>query len=107
MDSRAGCPPTILVSTTRGRLLNMPAPSWNSPGPIFLDRDRVIEEFKSLANAAAIHDARILRVVLFGSLATGRATPRSDADIMIELSHHPVRSIERIGEYLDAFIKGP
>jgi predicted nucleotidyltransferase len=61
-----------------------------------------------LAAAAAAADPRILRIVLFGSLAIDRATPRSDADLMIELSDHSEpRSMDRIPEYLQAFSKGP
>jgi predicted nucleotidyltransferase len=41
-------------------------------------------------------------------MATGRATPRSDADLMIVLSDHPVaRSMDRIPEFLRGFSKGP
>ena len=86
----------------------MPVPFWNSSGPRFLDREAVIDELRALAAAAAAGDRRIMRVVLFGSLATGRATPRSDADLMIVLSEHPEKqSMDRIPQYLEAFSKGP
>src|SRR5512140_529454 len=84
-----------------------PMPFWNSSAPRFLDRDATIEAFSAIAAAAAARDPRIQRVVLFGSLATGRATIRSDADLMIVLSGHTARSVDRIGEYLDLFSRGP
>ena len=49
----------------------------------------------------------MLQVVLFGSLATGRATVRSDADLLIVLREHPDPARERIAEYLDAFREAP
>lgn len=82
-------------------------PSWNSSVPEFLDRPGTIEAYRRIAAQAAEHDPRIQRVVLFGSLATGRATIASDADLMIVLSDHPLRAIERIPEYLELFGRGP
>lgn len=49
----------------------------------------------------------MLQVVLFGSLATRRATTRSDADLMIVLRDHPDPPRERIPEYLQAFLAAP
>lgn len=46
-------------------------------------------------------------MVLFGSLATGRATSRSDADLLIVLRAHPDPARERIPEYLAAFLDAP
>jgi predicted nucleotidyltransferase len=82
-------------------------PFWNSSAPRFLDRLATIEALRRLAADAAAQDERILRVVLFGSLATGRATIRSDGDLLIVLSDHPSRPADRIPEYLDPFLKGP
>lgn len=48
-----------------------------------------------------------MRVVLFGSLATGRATVRSDADLLIVLREHAAPPRERIPEYLEAFLAAP
>ena len=82
-------------------------PFSNSSAPRFLDRPGTVEAFRKLAHEAAERDPRIVRVVLFGSLATGRATIASDADLMIVLSDHPLRAIERIPEYLELFGRGP
>jgi predicted nucleotidyltransferase len=45
----------------------------------------------------------VSRVILFGSLATGRATPRSDADILVILDGSPhEQPRDRIPEVLRA-----
>jgi len=82
-------------------------PFWNSSAPRFLDREAVLKDLRRLAETAALNDPRIRRIILFGSLATRRATPRSDADLLIVLADHPKRSIDRIPEYLEAFSRGP
>ena len=61
-----------------------------------------------MVGRAAARDPRIERVILFGSLATGRATPRSDADLLIVLSEHPEPLwFNRIPEYLEALPHAP
>ena len=49
----------------------------------------------------------MIEVILFGSIATGQATIRSDADLMIVLREHPSAPRDRIPEYLDAFLAAP
>lgn len=82
-------------------------PFWNSSGPTFLDRNATIEAYRALAVAALGADSRIDRVVMFGSVAAGRATSRSDVDLLIVLRQHPLRSMDRIPEYLGHFVAGP
>ena len=84
-----------------------PRGSSSSAGPRFLDRAAAVDGFRELARGLAARDPRVVRVVLFGSLATGRATVASDADLLIVLRDHPLRARERIPEYLDAFVRGP
>ena len=81
--------------------------SSSSAAGAFLDRPRTIDALRALAGRLAVRDRRVLRVVLFGSLATGRATIRSDADLLIVLGGHPAPPRERIAEYLDAFREAP
>ena len=66
-----------------------------------------MEALRRLAGALVERDRRVARVVLFGSLARSEATIRSDADILIVLSDHPLPPRERIPEYLDAFLDAP
>ncbi len=84
-------------------------PSASSPfaGAAFLDLEAVLGALRSLAERLRASDSRVLRIVLFGSLATGRATSRSDADILIVLRSHPAPARERIPEYLAAFLDAP
>lgn len=70
----------------------------------WLDRERAIAELAEGARALVAEDPRVLAVGLFGSLARREALPRSDADILIALSSHPLaRWFDRIPEYADAF----
>jgi predicted nucleotidyltransferase len=51
----------------------------------FLDQEAVVSELQTCARRAKSECAGIIAVYLFGSLAAGTATPRSDADIIIEI----------------------
>jgi len=57
----------------------------------FLDRAAALKQVKEAVRALAQRRPEIERVILFGSLATGRAVPGSDADLLVLLthSHHP------------------
>jgi predicted nucleotidyltransferase len=81
-------------------------PSWSSPGHTFLDRDAIIDEYRGLARRAMESDPRVARIILFGSVATGRATSRSDVDLLILLKEHPLPAMDRIPEYLAYFVRG-
>ncbi len=63
----------------------MPRASSTSAGATYLDRARRIEEVRASARRAASRFASIRRMLLFGSLRTGGATPHSDADILVVL----------------------
>jgi len=63
----------------------MPRASSTSAGATYLDRARRIEEVRASAQRAALRLVSIRRMLLFGSLRTGGATPRSDADILVVL----------------------
>lgn len=61
-----------------------------------------------LACKLIARDLRIEQVILFGSLARGDYTARSDADICVILrGDDPRRSMDRIPEYLAAFSGAP
>lgn len=63
----------------------MPRASSTSAGAIYLDRARRLEEVRAAARRAASRLPSIRRMLLFGSLQAGDATPRSDADILVVL----------------------
>ena len=74
----------------------------------FLDGAKVVEELRALASELVAKDLRIEQVILFGSLAKGNYTPRSDADICIVLQgSDDRRPPDRIPEYLAAFSGAP
>ena len=74
----------------------------------FLDGAKVVEELRTLASKLVADDLRIEQVILFGSLAKGNYTPRSDADICIILhDDDPHRPMDRIPQYLAAFSGAP
>jgi predicted nucleotidyltransferase len=89
----------------------MPSPAPNrsstSPAARFLDRPAVLAGLRATAARLAAADPRVERVVLYGSLATGHATVRSDADIFVVLRDHPLPPRERIPEYLRSFLDAP
>lgn len=81
----------------------MPRSSATSAGATYLDRAHRIEEVRQAARRARERLPTITRVVLFGSLATGEATPRSDADLLIVVTDSPhARPADRIPDMLRA-----
>jgi predicted nucleotidyltransferase len=50
----------------------------------FINHDKVLRALRSLAKQMITARPEVIAVYLFGSFATGKATPRSDADIVIE-----------------------
>ena len=77
--------------------------SSRSAGATWLDRAERIEQLRAAARRAAQHLPEIRRVVLFGSLATGTATPRSDADLLVVLDDSRLEPRDRIPPVLAAF----
>jgi predicted nucleotidyltransferase len=68
----------------------MPRSSRTSAGAIFLNKARRIDALRQAASRAQAALPLIQRLILFGSLAQGTPTPRSDADILVvvETSEH-------------------
>jgi predicted nucleotidyltransferase len=52
----------------------------------FVDQAEVIEALRPYAQRLKAQFDEVAAVYLFGSFATGTATPRSDADIVVEIS---------------------
>ncbi|MBD3336394.1 MAG: hypothetical protein GF355_12845 [Candidatus Eisenbacteria bacterium] len=81
-----------------------PRPSPSSAGATYLNRQKRIAELRKAARRAAKRMPEIQRVVLFGSLVRGIPGPRSDADLMVEVSSSPhAEPRDRIPELLRAF----
>lgn len=81
----------------------MPRSSPSSAGAIYLDKPRRIEDLRAAARRAQARVPSIRRTILFGSLAAGTPTPRSDADLLIvvETSEH-ARAADRVPALLEA-----
>ena len=77
--------------------------SSNSSGAIYLDKAGRLDALRRAARLARQRAPALRQVILFGSLASGNATPRSDADILIIVESSPhERSRDRIPEMLQA-----
>ncbi len=75
--------------------------SYGSVQRFSLDKARAIRELRRVARRLVADDPRVEVVVLFGSLAQGRALPGSDADLLLVLREHRLeRWCDRIPEYL-------
>lgn len=86
----------------------MQPPSSSSVSVRFLDGPKVIQELRRMAQALVAADARVEQVILFGSLAKGNYSPRSDADICIILrGPDQRRPMDRIPEFLGHFLRAP
>ena len=81
----------------------MPRTSSSSAGATYLNREERIAALRAAARRAVDRMPDVRRVVLFGSLARGIPTPRSDADLLVAVlsSPHPDPR-DRVPEVLTA-----
>jgi predicted nucleotidyltransferase len=63
--------------------------SSNSAGAVYLNREERIAALRASALRARARIAAIDRIILFGSLAAGIPTPRSDADLLVIVRESP------------------
>jgi predicted nucleotidyltransferase len=80
----------------------LPIQSVSSPSVkvIYLDREEVRKNLKQAVTALTRRRPEIERVLLFGSLATGRAVPESDADLLMILTDSDLPFHRRIPLYI-------
>ncbi len=69
----------------------------------FLDVAATVERVRAAAERLLATDPNVVAVLLFGSLASGDATPASDADLLLVLRRDERRVIDRIPDYSRAF----
>jgi len=69
----------------------------------FLDVGAAVERVRAAARRLSASNAHVAAVVLFGSLASGGATPSSDADLLVVLRRDRRRVIDRIPDYVRPF----
>jgi len=80
--------------------------SFSSMKVFWLKQDELIEALRDRARALGEADGNVLQIVLFGSLAEGRAVPGSDADILVLLREDPRPFVERVGDWQGRFSIG-
>lgn len=86
----------------------MPRRSSSSAGATYLDRPARIDALREAARRAAARLPDVRRILLFGSLASGVPTPRSDADLLVILESSPLaRPRDRLPEVLRALAPLP
>jgi predicted nucleotidyltransferase len=67
----------------------MPKRSASSAGAVYLKRAERLITLKAMAQRAAGRMESIRRVILFGSTVSGIPAPRSDADLLVEVTESP------------------
>jgi predicted nucleotidyltransferase len=70
---------------------------------ISLNTDDIMRRLKESAHLLRLENHEVTDVYLFGSLATGKAVPGSDADVMIVLRKSDKRIIDRVTDFMDCF----
>lgn len=69
--------------------------SFGSVTVFWLDRDLLKSRIAAAAQALGREHDEVTQVVLFGSAASGRALPSSDADVLIVIRSSSARFIDR------------
>ena len=77
--------------------------SYGSVKVFWLDRDRAIAQLKKSAEKVLSEKSEVISAILFGSMAENRATPGSDADILILLDCSKDRFMDRPRSYQGYF----
>jgi uncharacterized protein len=74
--------------------------SSSSSGAVFLDRHQAVGEVRDAVRQLVSRRPGVVEVWLFGSLARGDATPRSDADLLIVVDQDDRRLLDRSPEFM-------
>jgi len=77
--------------------------SSNSVRVFWLKADQLIEDLKRTAEEVGRKEENVVKIILFGSLAEGKAVPGSDADILILLKSSEKPFLSRIAEWVEKF----
>lgn len=77
--------------------------SYGSATVFWLDREEAERRLRHAAARLVAERPEVLAVYLFGSLATGRAVPGSDADVLVVLDRSDERWVDRGVRYADYF----
>lgn len=77
----------------------MPRRSSSSCGVVFLDRAAAIRRLRAAVAELRARRPDVVEAWLFGSLARGGATARSDADVLLVVDRDARRPMDRIPEF--------
>ncbi len=77
--------------------------SYNSVQVFWLDRELLKKRIVDGVAALATSEPSVARVVLFGSVATDRAVPGSDVDLLITVSHSDRPFLDRQDQFRSCF----
>ncbi len=77
--------------------------SYGSATVFWLDREEAERRLVRAAERLLADRPEVVAVYLFGSLATGRAVPGSDADVLVVLGQSGERWLDRSADYVDYF----
>jgi predicted nucleotidyltransferase len=77
--------------------------SSNSVTVFWLEQDKLFEEVKTRAAKVGSLDENVTRIVLFGSLASKRAVPGSDVDLLVILKKDESRFVDRSSVWVEKF----
>ena len=77
--------------------------SYDSVKIFWLDRVELRKRLENAAHRMLEENHLVQRVILFGSVASGKATPASDVDIVIVIRESEKRLMDRALEFLGFF----
>jgi predicted nucleotidyltransferase len=77
----------------------MPSRSSSSSGVAFLDREAALAAIRRAVAALLARREDVREVWLFGSLARGSATPRSDADLLLVVDEDARRPMDHLPDF--------
>ncbi len=69
----------------------------------WLDQGRLIENIRETAVKIGEENEKVVKIILFGSLAERRAVPGSDADILVVLEEDDKEFMDRVKEWAEKF----
>jgi predicted nucleotidyltransferase len=78
--------------------------SYGSVKAFWLDKPELDRRIERCISKLTSQDPRVSEVILFGSVAEGRAVPSSDVDLVIVLDHTEKRHLDRAAEFVDYFV---
>lgn len=77
--------------------------SYGSATVFWLDREEAERRLRQAADRLVAERPEVVAVYLFGSLATGRAVPGSDADVLVIVDRSDERWVDRGVRYVGYF----